>query len=621
MKSLTKLTSAVVLLALVLTAFPALGAGTARASACDWAGFVADVTVPDGTFYAPGTVFEKTWRLRNIGTCTWNTNYALVFDSGEKMGAQAAKNLPKTVAPGDTVDVSVTMTAPSSAGHYLSYWKLRNDKNVIFGIGYYANRAFWAEINVRTTPGTSFDFTEKASEATWSSGAGALTFPGIDGDAKGFVLKLDKPKFESGVELANPGLLTAPQNVYNGYIQAVYKPYRVKTGDRFQARIGCEYNATNCYVAYRLDYRIGNGPVRTYWSFREKYEGLTYSVNLNLNPLAGYDVTFILIVSAYGNASGDRALWGHPVITGSGGPVVTITPTATGPTPTPTSTLPPSTSCDRVKFIKDFNYPDGSIVPAGTQFNKTWRLQNVGTCTWTKSYQLAYYSGDKMNGPDSLAFPKEVKPGDIVDITVTLTAPNTAGSYRGFWMFKNARGQLFGIGSQYNKPWWVDIKVTGSSGSTTATHTPTATPTATGTQTTQKVNVRVYFNDINRISTNTPPFQVGVLRAVDSSKYLPEAVLAEYFKGPTTDEQAAGLIAPYNGFTGVSKFELTNGVAHVYLEGTCTASDNTIVDPLMVSLKQFVEIKFVKIYDENGDTANPTGESDSFPTCILNQGA
>ena len=621
MKSLTKLTSAVVLLALVLTAFPALGAGTARASACDWAGFVADVTVPDGTFYAPGTTFTKTWRLKNIGYCPWNVSYALVFDSGEKMGAPTVVNFPKNVSPGETVDLSVDMTAPSSAGHYRSYWKLRNDKNVIFGIGYYANRAFWAEINVSTTPGTSFDFTDKAPEATWSSGAGALTFPGTSGDAKGFGLKLDKPKFESGVELGNHGLLMAPQNIYNGYIQAVYRPYRVKSGDRFQARIGCEYNATNCYVAYRLDYRIGNGPVRTYWSFREKYEGLTYNVNLNLNPLAGYDVTFILFVSAYGHASGDRALWGNPVITGSGGPVITVTPTATGPTPTPTSTLPPASSCDKVKFIKDVTYPDGSSVAAGTSFDKTWRLQNIGSCPWTTSFQLVYYSGDRMGGAESQTFLKEVKPGQTVDITVTLTAPNTAGSYRGYWMFKNASGQLFGIGSQYNKPWWVDIKVTGSSGGPTPTHTPTATPTATGTQASQKINVRVYFNDINRISTNTPPFQVSVLRSVDFPSYLPEAVLTEYFKGPTTAEEAAGLIAPYSGFTGVSKFEVTNGVAHVYLEGTCTASDNTIADPLMVSLKQFVEIKFVKIYDENGDTSNPTGESDSIPTCILNQGA
>jgi hypothetical protein len=76
---------------------------------------------------------------------------------------------------------------------------------------------------------------------------------------------------------------------------------------------------------------------------------------------------------------------------------------------------------------------------------------------------LVFYSGEQMGGPSALTFPQSVAPGQTVDLTVTLTAPNTAGSYRGYWMFKNASGALFGIGAQANKPWWVDIKVTGSS--------------------------------------------------------------------------------------------------------------------------------------------------------------
>jgi hypothetical protein len=99
MKSLSKLVSAVIMLALVLTVFPAMGASTAQAATCDWAQFIADVTVPDGTTYAPGATFRKTWRLRNIGTCTWTTSYSLVFDSGAQMGAPAAVNFPSNVAP------------------------------------------------------------------------------------------------------------------------------------------------------------------------------------------------------------------------------------------------------------------------------------------------------------------------------------------------------------------------------------------------------------------------------------------------------------------------------------------------------------------------------------------
>ena len=499
MKSLSKLVSAVLLLVLALSASPAAGTRTVHAATCDWAQFVIDVTVPDGTMYTPGTSFQKTWRLRNIGSCTWTTSYALVFSSGEQMGAPASVNFPKNVAPGETVDLSVSMTAPSSAGHYFSYWKLRNASGTIFGIGSTANKAFWAEIYVGSSAGVGYDFTANAASATWTSGAGALSFPGTDGDSKGFALKKDKPKFESGIEMGNPGMLMAPQNIYNGYIQAVYPAFRVQTGDRFQATVGCEYGATNCYVEYRLNYQIGSGPIRTFWTFREKYEGLTYNANLNLNSLAGQDVKFILFISAYGSAAGDRALWGNPIISRIGGTPITVTPTVTGtpPTVTPTSTAPtvtstvPPSSCDKVQFIADVTVPDGKIYAPGTVFNKTWRLKNIGSCTWTTSYQLVFYSGEKMGGPDSLAFPKSVAPGQTVDITVTLTAPTTAGTYRGYWMFKNASGALFGIGAYGNKPWWVEIVVSG----TGATDTPTPTPTVTGTPPTVTVTPT---------ATNTP---------------------------------------------------------------------------------------------------------------------
>jgi len=508
MKAISKLVSAVLLLVLVLGVFPAIGASTAQAATCDWAQFIADVTVPDGTTYAPGTTFRKTWRLRNIGTCTWTPAYALVFDSGEKMGAPTAINFPSNVTPGQTVDLSLDLTAPTSAGHYFGYWKLRNASNVNFGIGYNANRAFWVEIYVGTSSGVGYDFTANAASAAWRSGAGTLAFPGTEGDAKGFVLKQDKPKFESGIEAGNPGLLVAPQNIYNGYIQGTYPAFRVQSGDRFQATVGCQYGATNCYVAYRLDYQIGAGPIRTFWTFREKYEGLTYNANLNLNSLAGQDVKFILFISAYGSATGDRAIWGNPIIARVGGSTTTPTATVTGtpPTATPTSTAPTPTStvapssCDKAQFISDVTVPDGTSFTPGQTFNKTWRLKNVGSCTWSTNYQLVFYSGEKMGGPDALTFPKSVAPGQTVDLTVSLTAPNTAGSYRGYWMFKNAGGALFGIGSQANRPWWVDIKVSGSSSGASATPTPTATSTQSSTS-----NWNTYQNTKYGFNFKFPP--------------------------------------------------------------------------------------------------------------------
>jgi len=476
------------LIALVLSFVPAaaLPANAAAAQTCtDRAQFIADVTVPDGTRYDPGATFTKTWRLRNIGTCTWTSSYTMVFDSGTQMGTTTSVPFPANLStpPGQNIDLSVNMTAPSTAGHYIGYWKFKNAGGVIFGIGVNANKAWWVEINVTgsTQTGVAYNFTDRAvaGAATWSSGAGGLSFPGTDGDAKGFAFKLDQPNFESGVVSSQPGLLFSPQQITNGFIQGRFEDFTVQSGDRFQTTVGCQAGATTCYVAYRLDYEVG-GTIRTFWTFRERFEGLTYSPNLDLTPLSGQTVRFILYISAWGSPVGDRALWGNPVIVRRGATPVTPPPTVTGtpptatmtPTPGPAVTVPPS-SCDRVQFIRDVTVPDGTVMAPGQTFTKTWRLKNVGTCAWTTAYQLVFFSGQQMSAPSSAAFPKNVAVGETYDFSINMTAPSAAGSYRGFWMFKNANGALFGIGRQGNQPWWVDIRV---SGPTVTPGGPTVTP-------------------------------------------------------------------------------------------------------------------------------------------------
>jgi hypothetical protein len=116
---------------------------------CDRAAFISDVSVPDGTDYEPGENFVKTWRLRNAGTCTWTSGYDLVFHSGDAMDAPAAVQLTSgTVAPGATVDVSVSLEAPDDEGTYQGFFRIRSSSGVIFGIGDNADVSFWVKIDV-----------------------------------------------------------------------------------------------------------------------------------------------------------------------------------------------------------------------------------------------------------------------------------------------------------------------------------------------------------------------------------------------------------------------------------------------------------------------------------------
>ena len=90
-------------------------------------------TMPDYTNFSLNQIFNKTWRLKNVGVCTWNTGYRLAFYSGNSLNAPAYVYLPHGVAPGGTVDVTVPMQAPSSAGTYTGYWGLYTDANIYFG--------------------------------------------------------------------------------------------------------------------------------------------------------------------------------------------------------------------------------------------------------------------------------------------------------------------------------------------------------------------------------------------------------------------------------------------------------------------------------------------------------
>ena len=405
------------------------------ALACsDAAQFIADVTIPDGTTIAPGTTFLKTWRLKNVGSCTWTTSYSAVFSSGDQMGAPAVINMPASVDPGGSVNISANMTAPASSGHYRGNWKLRNASGGLFGVGTYGTSIFWVDILVNTTYGTSYDFVANYASATWSSGAGPIT-PGTDGDPKGFVLFVNSPKLEDGSVNANPGLVVNPQNVAGGYIRGIYPAYTVQVGDRFKSIIDCAYTAPNCYVNFRLNYQIGSGPVHTFWSFNERHEGLYYRVDLDLSPLAGQSVKFILYVadvSGYGTPSGDRAQWVETRI---------ARPGSIPPPP------PPPSACNKGAFVSDKTIPDGTVMTPGQTFTKTWTIRNVGTCPWTTSYALVFVFGTPMTSTTVVNLPSSVAPGATADFSVNMVAPTIPGNYRSYWRFQDAGGHQFGVGS------------------------------------------------------------------------------------------------------------------------------------------------------------------------------
>lgn len=272
--------------------------------------------MPDGSLFTPGSSFTKVWRLKNNGTCTWKTTYQVVLVSGDLMAGQNLMPLPGEVAPNQTIDLVMNFTAPLIEGDYRGNWQIRNDKGEIFGTTSTANKPFWVAIKVKSPPlsGTVYDFTANACSAQWFTGAGTLNCPGVDKDPNGFVLKQTTSKLEDGTSLTRPSLLTVPQDSFNSYIRAVYPSFKVQQGDRFQAIVNCEGGAASCGVLFRVDYQLSDGIVHDFWAFGEQYDGQYFTADLDLSPLAGQDVKFVLTILSLGPASGDRALWVEPHI-------------------------------------------------------------------------------------------------------------------------------------------------------------------------------------------------------------------------------------------------------------------------------------------------------------------
>ncbi len=156
-----------------------------------------------------------------------------------------------------------------------------------------------------------------------------------------------------------------------------------------------------------------------------------------------------------------------------------VTTTSVDPSATPAA----SNSCDKAAPGSpkiDITIDDDTVMQPGEKFTKKWRLVNDGTCTWNKNYHAVWWSGAKLGEILSVPFTGDVPPGESMDITVDMVAPDTADTYQSNWKLSNASGVLFGIGPNGDLPFWVKIVVSPSStGTAQATETPSATPSTT----------------------------------------------------------------------------------------------------------------------------------------------
>jgi hypothetical protein len=149
-------------------------------------------------------------------------------------------------------------------------------------------------------------------------------------------------------------------------------------------------------------------------------------------------------------------------------PSLTLAPTSTyTPEPSPTvapvmtstpeATIPICTN--RATLVRHLSFSDNSSVTNNSYFNKAWRIQNSGTCTWTTSYAFVFASGDQLSAPAETHLQHDVLPGETIDIQISMKSPDVANAYSGNWMLCDPNGVLFGTGETADQPIAINILV------------------------------------------------------------------------------------------------------------------------------------------------------------------
>ncbi len=110
---------------------------------------------------------------------------------------------------------------------------------------------------------------------------------------------------------------------------------------------------------------------------------------------------------------------------------------------TPTPTIAPTAQpLEDLKYVADTSMPDGSEVPAGSAFTKSWLVINPCDTPWTNSWALQLVSG-KAFGARRIPLP--ATPGcHTANILATMTAPRRTGAYTSVWQLRDPSGRSVG---------------------------------------------------------------------------------------------------------------------------------------------------------------------------------
>lgn len=304
------------------TATPIPPTPTAVPIPCNAASFITDVTVKDwSTLYASES-FVKTWQIKNVGSCSWTKDYKIFFFGGNQMEAGSAIAFPSVVNPGDSVNLSISMVAPSSAGDFSGSWMLKAANGVVFGVGSTYNVPLTVNIKVASIPAakdpnTKYDLVKYMCSANWRTNAGTIGCPSAGYDTKnGSITRSYAPVLDGGTVDDEGALFTVPAVGGDGMILGRFPKYSVVAGDHFKAVLTCTNKVPKCSVTYELLYNEdGSGTVVSLGTWDKKAGDAFTNVDVDLSSLAGKNIIIHLKLMSKGDSTDDVVLWMAPRVT------------------------------------------------------------------------------------------------------------------------------------------------------------------------------------------------------------------------------------------------------------------------------------------------------------------
>lgn len=269
--------------------------------------YVSDMTIPDGMTITPYTNFTKTWYITNSGDCVWNSNYKIVFQSGDEVGKNKSFPMLKPgnyVQPGESVTVSADLVAPDMLHKtYTTFWAVENDRGERFGAGDAKNVYLSSSFRIEPT----FDLMQNFGSITCADQYGYFACGSASlSSGRGVVYYDESPTFESRRNQGKAAIVAGPPSgESDSLVRFEFGPLRFPRGSWFYTNFCCRPDTPHCDAQIRLYIREPGYGETLVQEVREWNDGLMGEWKFRLDDVGIFDQEFYYILEVQSNGGAD----------------------------------------------------------------------------------------------------------------------------------------------------------------------------------------------------------------------------------------------------------------------------------------------------------------------------